>query len=153
MPASAEFCEFLTEQLAGFGPVEIKRMFGGAGLFRDGLMFALVADDVLFFKVDEENTGAFEAEDLPHFTYTTKKGDKGLMSYRRAPERCLDDADDMTEWARAAFDAAPAHRCKEAQANSEAEKIAFNDPLAGVSCAPHMVNGLLTLQHLGWMSE
>ena len=97
MPASREFCDFLVEQLNGFGPVELKRMFGGAGLFRDGLMFALVAEDVLFFKVDDENTSQFEAEDLAPFTYTTKKGDGGVMSYRRAPERCLDDPDEMTE--------------------------------------------------------
>ena len=106
MAASPEFSEFLKEQLAGFGPVEVKRMFGGAGLFREGLMFGLIADDVLFFKVDDENTALFEAEDLDHFTYTTKKGEKGLMSYRRAPERCLDDPDDMTEWASHAFAAA-----------------------------------------------
>ena len=75
-------------------------------MFRDGLMFALVAEDVLFFKVDDENTSQFEAEDLAPFTYTTKKGDRGVMSYRRAPERCLDDPDEMTEWANSAFAAA-----------------------------------------------
>lgn len=106
MAVSPEFSEFLKEQLAGFGSVDVKRMFGGAGLFRDGLMFGLIADDVLYLKVDDDNTEAFEAEGLSHFTYTTKKGKKGLMSYRRAPERCLDDPDEMTEWATGAFAAA-----------------------------------------------
>ena len=106
MAVSSEFGEFLKEQLEGFGPVEVKRMFGGAGLFRDGLMFGLISSDVLYFKVDDENTSAFDAEGLDHFTYTTKKGEKSLMSYRRAPERCLDDPDDMTEWAGPAFSAA-----------------------------------------------
>ena len=106
MAVSAEFSEFLKEQLAAFGPVDVRRMFGGAGLFRDGLMFGLIADDVLYFKVDDDNTARFEEEGLDHFTYTTKKGDKGLMSYRRAPERRLDDADEMTEWASDAFAAA-----------------------------------------------
>ncbi len=81
-------------------------MFGGAGLFRDGLMFALIADDVLFFKVDAESAADFEAENLAAFTYITKKGDKGVMSYRRAPERCLDDPDQMVEWAIKGFYAA-----------------------------------------------
>ncbi len=106
MAVSAGFADFLKEQLADFGPVTIKRMFGGAGVYHDGLMFALIADDVLYFKADEENRTMFEAEGLERFTYETRKGTKGLMSYMRAPERCLDDADDMTEWARAAFGAA-----------------------------------------------
>ncbi len=116
MAVSPEFGEFLKEQLAAFGPVDVKRMFGDAGLFRDGLMFALIADDVLYFKVDDENTGAFEAEGLDHFTYTTKKGDRGLMSYRRAPERCLDDPDDMVEWAGLAFSAAMRANSKKSKA-------------------------------------
>ena len=106
MAASKEFCDFLLEQLSDFGPAQAKRMFGGAGLFRDGLMFALIADDVLYFKVDDENATDFDDEDLAPFTYTTKKGEKGVMSYRRAPERCLDDPDEMTTWARSAFEAA-----------------------------------------------
>lgn len=96
----------MQEQLTGFGPVEIKRMFGGAGLFRQGLMFAIVADDVVYLKVDAENLERFEAEDLAPFTYTTRQGDKGVMSYRRTPERCMDDGDEMVDWARSAFDAA-----------------------------------------------
>ncbi len=106
MAVSQDFTDFLVEQLEDFGPVAAKRMFGGVGLFSDGRMFGLVADDVLYFKVDEVNTPQFEAEDLGPFTYTTKKGDKGVMSYRRAPERCLDDRDEMTAWARSAHAAA-----------------------------------------------
>jgi DNA transformation protein len=94
------------EQIEGFGPASAKRMFGGAGLFREGLMFALVADDVLYFKVDDETTAAYEAEGLAPFTYLTSTGEKRLTSYRNAPARCLDDPDEMAYWAHKAFTAA-----------------------------------------------
>lgn len=100
------FSDFLKEQMAGFGPVSVKRMFGGAGIYRDGLMFALVADDVLYLKADDASKASFEAEGLGPFVYEAKGGKKAVMSYWRAPERCLDDIDEMTEWCRRAYDAA-----------------------------------------------
>ena len=103
MSASAGFRQFLTEQMAGFGPVAIKPMFGGAGVFRDGLMFALVVDDALYLKADSETAKAFEAEGLAPFTYATKNGRRTLTSYRRAPERCLDDPDEMALWCSRAY--------------------------------------------------
>lgn len=106
MAVSAEFGEFLKEQMAGLGPVALRRMFGGAGVFLDGLMFALVVDDVLYLKADEPGRAAFEAEGLAPFSYATKNGEHTLTSYWRAPERCLDDPDDMTLWCRRAYDAA-----------------------------------------------
>jgi len=106
MAVSREFIDFLVEQLEDFGPVAVKRMFGGVGLFRDGRMFALVVGDVLYFKTDAENAPAFEAEGLAPFSYTTKKAERVVMSYRRAPERCLDDREEMASWARSGFGAA-----------------------------------------------
>ena len=55
MSVSASFKEFLIEQMAGFGPVTIRAMFGGAGVMRDGLMFALIDDEVLYLKADDDN--------------------------------------------------------------------------------------------------
>jgi len=66
-------------------------MFGGAGIYADGTMFALVADGVIYLKADELSTPAFERENLPPFTYETKDGRRGVMSYRRMPERLYDD--------------------------------------------------------------
>ena len=103
MSTSAEFLEFLTEQMAGFGPVSVRRMFGGAGIFRDGLMFALIINEVLYFKADETTKGDFEAEGLSPFTYATKREPRTVMSYWRAPSRCLDDPDEMNEWCRRAY--------------------------------------------------
>ena len=103
MAVSAGFGDFVREQMAGFGPVTLRRMFGGAGLFREGLMFALISDDVLYFKAGGEGRKAFEAGGLPPFTYATKTGEHTLTSYWRAPERVFDDPDEMAEWARRAF--------------------------------------------------
>ncbi len=103
MSVSASFKEFLIEQMAGFGPVTIRAMFGGAGVYHDGLMFALVDDEVLYLKVDETSRSAFESENLPPFVYSMKGGKKIDMSYFRSPERCLDDADEMAQWCRVAY--------------------------------------------------
>jgi len=106
MATSREFIEFIREQMAGFGPVHTRRMFSGAGFFRDGLMFALVAGDALYLKVDEEVRGVFEAEGLEPFSYATAKGRNTIMSFMRAPEACFDDPDEMAHWCRMAFAAA-----------------------------------------------
>jgi len=100
---SAEFLDFITEQMAGFGPVTARRMFGGAGIFRDGVMFALIAGEVLYLKADDTTKARFEAEGLGPFTYATSRESRTVMSYWRAPSRCLDDPDEMTDWCRAAF--------------------------------------------------
>jgi DNA transformation protein len=106
MATSAEFLDFIKEQLQDFGPVSVRRMFGGAGIFRDGLMFALIADETLYLKADAVSQGEFEALNLPPFTYGAKGGKRTVMAYWCAPETCLEDRDEMTEWARKAFGAA-----------------------------------------------
>ena len=106
MAVSAGFADFVREQMMAVGPIALRRMFGGMGVFRDGLMFALIVDDVLYLKASEEGRAVFEAEGLKPFSYATKKGEHTLTSYWRAPERCLDDPDDMTIWARRAFEVA-----------------------------------------------
>lgn len=103
---SAELRELLRDLTRPIPGIAIKRMFGGLGLFADGQMFGLVAGDDLYFKADAETAAAFDAEDLPPFSYTKKDGIAVLTSYRRAPERLLDDADEFLEWARAAIAAA-----------------------------------------------
>jgi DNA transformation protein len=81
-------------------------MFGGAGIYHNGLMFALIADDVLYLKADETTRQDFELEGLSPFSYRVKGGKNTVMSYWRAPERCLDDPSEMTSWAKKAFSAA-----------------------------------------------
>jgi DNA transformation protein and related proteins len=103
LSVSASFKEFLIEQMAGFGPVTIRAMFGGAGVMRDGLMFALIDDEVLYLKADDETKAGFVAENLSQFTYMAKDGKKMEMNYYRVPERCLDAPDEMAKWCRTAY--------------------------------------------------
>ena len=93
----------IQELFSAFGVVAVRRMFGGAGIYADGIMFALVADGVIYLKADELSAPAFERENLPPFT---KDGKRGVMSYRRMPERLYDDPDELASWARAALAAA-----------------------------------------------
>jgi DNA transformation protein and related proteins len=96
----------ISELFIAFGPVVVRRMFGGAGVYADGTMFALVHDGVIYLKADAHNSPAFEREKLPPFTYRTKEGKRGVMSYRRMPDRLYDDPDELATWAREALAAA-----------------------------------------------
>lgn len=106
MSADAALIAHLVDVLRPLGGIAAKRMFGGAGLFRDGLMFGLISDEVLYLKADTETVADFEAERLGPFTYGTRNGDRVLTSYWRAPERLLDDDDEMRAWCRRAAEVA-----------------------------------------------
>ncbi len=81
-------------------------MFSGAGIYADGLIFAIIVDDVIYLKTDETNEADFIKEKLPPFRYQTARGTRSSMSYRRMPERLYDDPDELAQWASRAFDAA-----------------------------------------------
>jgi DNA transformation protein len=102
MTASEGFIELLRDALGGLGPVSVRRMFGGAGVYADGVMFGLVADDTLYLKADEETRRAFEDEGLEPFVYVGR-GKTIAMSYWSIPERLLDDPEEMLHWARIAL--------------------------------------------------
>ena len=108
MVASDSFADFLREQLAPLGPITMRRMFGKTGLFCDGAMLAMIRDNTLYFRVDDDNKAAFrEAEAFPPLNYA-KKGHTIDLSFWRVPERLFDEPDELTTWARAAL--AAAHR-------------------------------------------
>lgn len=106
MTVSPDYLDYLRDQLQGFGSFDIRRMFGGAGLFREGLMFALVVDDVLYFKVDGRNRADFETAGMAPFSYERKGKMAAIKSYYEAPPELSDDADDLAIWAGKAFNAA-----------------------------------------------
>jgi DNA transformation protein len=105
MAASDGFIELLKDSLCGLGPVSVRRMFGGAGVYADGVMFGLIVDDTFYLKADDETKSAFEAEGLAPFVYHGSGGTVA-MSYWRIPERLLDDPDELVGWARTALDVA-----------------------------------------------
>ena len=108
MPASKKEKEFVTyvlELMQSIGPVSARSMFGGHGIFLDGIMFGLVADSVLYLKVDKETESEFKSKGLEAFTYN-KKGKEYMMSYYQAPEEVLEDSEEMSSWANKAYGAA-----------------------------------------------
>ncbi|MGI8896729.1 MAG: TfoX/Sxy family protein, partial [Casimicrobiaceae bacterium] len=92
----------ISELFAAFGPIAVRRMFGGAGIYADGKMFGLLDDDVIYLKADEASAPAFQREGSTPFVYV-KDGRPMTMSYWRLPERLYDDPDELAQWARAAL--------------------------------------------------
>jgi DNA transformation protein len=105
MAINAEFVAFLRDQLAPFGPVAIRPMFGGAGIFRDDVMFGLIASDTLYFKAGDANRDDFERHGMRPFTYRGKSKPISL-GYYEVPAGVLEDPDEMSGWAEKAFAAA-----------------------------------------------
>lgn len=101
----SDYIEFLQEVFDQFGPITARKMFGGYGVYHQGLMFALVADDTLYLKADAETIPLFEQEGLAPFEYD-KNGKVMKMSYYLAPDEIMDDPDRATLWGQRAFQAA-----------------------------------------------
>jgi DNA transformation protein len=96
------FYDLLADLFEPVGGVSFRKMFGGMGIFRQGIMLALVADDVLYLKADESTTAAFQAEGCEPFVYHGK--DKPhVMPYWRLPERLYDEPEEFRDWVLAAF--------------------------------------------------
>lgn len=100
-----DYIEFLKEVFATFGPISARRMFGGYGLYLDGLMFGLVAQDTLYLKADSENQNYFEEEGLEKFSYE-KKGRLYSIAYFQAPEHIFEDQGEAALWAQRSWQAA-----------------------------------------------
>lgn len=103
MPVSEDYLQFVLDQLADVKGVYARRMFGGAGLYREGIMFGLVADDRAYLRVDDSNRASFEdAGSGPFHPY----GAKAMMPYYEVPVDVLEDPGDFCAWAREALAAA-----------------------------------------------
>ncbi len=99
MGVSEEFVGFVVEQLAGWGEVAVRRMFGGAGLYRAGTMFAVLADDVAYLKVDDSNRDDFlRAGSVPFEPYPDKIRTT-IRTYYEIPADVLEDPDELARWA------------------------------------------------------
>jgi DNA transformation protein len=84
----------------------MRRMFGKTGVFCDAVMFGMVTENTLYFRVDDQNRATFqEAESFPPLNYE-KKGGAIDLSFWRVPERLFDEPDELVSWARAALAAA-----------------------------------------------
>jgi len=112
---------------APFGRIELRRMFGGEGIFNGPMMFGLVFNERIYLKTSEETRPAFVAEGAVPFTYTLKSdGAHRSLHYYELPDRLYDDPDELAQWARDALAAARQKSAgkKPAAKKSKAKKVA-----------------------------
>jgi DNA transformation protein len=89
----------LHELFAAFGPVGIRRMFGGLGIHADGVMFALAYDGLVYLKTDAHSVADFDREGSRPFGYATRDGRHTIPSFRSLPDRLYDDTHELAGWA------------------------------------------------------
>lgn len=97
----------IEDMFEAIGPVTIRRMFGGKGIYRDGRILAIEYDGEILLKADAESAPAFEAAGCWQWTYEGKRSGKPVkMPYWSIPDAAFDDPDEMAQWVRRAWDAA-----------------------------------------------
>jgi DNA transformation protein and related proteins len=93
--------EFISELFSRFRPVTTKRMFGGSGIYAEGLMFAIVFETTIYLRVDADSIADFEREGSRPFVYPCAKNHVGResTSFWLLPERLYDDPEELAVWA------------------------------------------------------
>lgn len=100
-----EFVSYCLDQLQLIGPVSCRKMFGGYGLFLQGLMFGLIVNNTLYLKSDDTTASLFEAEGMVKFSYL-RQGKPCELNFHQAPEACFEEQDAMSQWANRAYQVA-----------------------------------------------
>lgn len=103
---SRQYCDYLIDALSSWGKVSAKSMFGGFGLYYREKIFAIVVDDVLYFKVGDSNRRDYESAGSEQFSYEAAGGKKAVMSYWQVPADALEDQETLAEWAENAYQVA-----------------------------------------------
>lgn len=109
MAVSDDYRDFVLEQLAAVGTVSSRAMFGGVGLYLDGLFFAIIDDDVLYFNADDASRKRYEAAGSRPFCPDASRPDQA-MGYWQVPGEVLEDPDELAAWARESAGVALAKR-------------------------------------------
>ena len=120
------------ELLAALGRIDVRRMFGGAGLYADGRIVALVVEDVLYLKTDDASRDRFRDAGGRPFAYAGK-GRTVETSYWTPPDDALDSGDAMAPWARLAREAALRAEAKAATRKKSTTKRAKKAPAKPVA--------------------
>ena len=107
MAVSSDFLAYVLDQLAGLGGVNSRRMFGGAGLYKDEFFFGLIADDVLYLRVDDSNRNDYASRGVAQFKPYADRPHLS-MNYFEAPAEVLEDPAELVEWARGSIAVAAA---------------------------------------------
>ena len=102
---SREYLDYLHDLFSAFAAITTRAMFGGHGVYRDGVIIGIVIDETLYLKVDASSRGEFEAAGSVPFVYEAN-GKRLPMSYWSVPEDALDSPQEFRQWAQRAWEAA-----------------------------------------------
>ncbi len=97
------FKDYVLDLFTDFGVVNVKSMFGGWGLYKDGIIFAIIVDGELYFKVDSSNKKDYEDYGSRPFEYT-REGKQVALSYWLLPEEVMEDREKLYDWAQKSID-------------------------------------------------
>lgn len=104
-PFVEHLLDLMAPLAARIGAFRARRMFGGHGIYHDGLMFALVSNGRCYLKADEQTVAAFQEQGCEPFRYRGARGEVTIRGYLSLPEGCLESAAEMSHWARLAVEA------------------------------------------------
>jgi DNA transformation protein and related proteins len=121
MSLNADYLAYVIDQLSSFAVVTARRMFGGAGLYSDGVFFALIYDDTLYFKVDESNREDYLERGCVPFQPYAERGNAVVMNYYSVPPEVLEDNEELAVWARKACRIATARAATKKKAPARAK--------------------------------
>jgi DNA transformation protein len=99
MVVQPSYFEYVLEQLASLPALRPNRMFGGIGLYSDGIFFGLIDDDTLFFKTNESNIAAYRERNMPRFMPFPDRPE-AVLGYHQVPADVIEDAETLVAWAR-----------------------------------------------------
>lgn len=101
--AKNEYCNYILDLLSPFGNITARAMFGGYGIYKDKIIFAIIADDTLYFKVDDSNRPDYENKHSEPFSYEAKDKKNIVMSYWTVPLDVFEDNELLYRWADTAY--------------------------------------------------
>ena len=104
MKVSEDYKSYIEEQFSAYGDVDFKKMFGGYGIFREGIMFAMISPgDIFRMRADDNNVGDYQKEGMQQFpSHGGKKG----MPYWDVPAYVIENQNDLKLWAEKSYKAA-----------------------------------------------
>ncbi|MBY0353267.1 TfoX/Sxy family protein [Candidatus Babeliales bacterium] len=115
------FVDYVLDALSPHGNIKARKMFGGYGIYKNDLCFALIINDVLFFKVDKGDEKRFEEYGSQPFSYENKQGKKVIMSYWQLPVDILENPAKLAMWIDKSFYAA--QQTKKPKRTAPAKKL------------------------------
>ena len=126
MPVHPQYLAYVLEQLAALPALRPNRMFGGIGLYSDGLFFGLIDDDILYFKTGEGNLADYRARNMPKFMPFPEKT-RQETGYHQVPADVIEDAEQLVAWAQKSKVAALEKR------NAKAKRVKSRVAVSGKS--------------------